>query len=339
MILPLQVLAYVCVWVTCVEGQIAVPLDHYIPQVHLKRFNSPSLNGCMYAIRKSDQLFFTPRAQDVCRVEEGSTNAYLSEKRAIEEFLRAIEPNYNRSVDKILANQIDQECIYTIAGFVAYVINCSPGGMRIHSELMKGMLQVQIAKLDAQGKLSLPPRELGQGTISDLIENGGLEITVDRKYPQAIGISQILIHTSAFGNFHWEILANEIEDSPFFTSDYPVAVEPSSHPRILNRVIPLAPNLAVKIKPQLGIDRSDVDFSFPSFRCRVRHLSRADVIKINRLLVRCAEDLVFFRDHKPWIANFINKNRKYHVKTLPEETNLSGGTYLLGVMKVVETGV
>ena len=37
-----------------------MPLDHYIPQVHLKKFYSPVLGERMYAIRKSDLKCFTP---------------------------------------------------------------------------------------------------------------------------------------------------------------------------------------------------------------------------------------------------------------------------------------
>jgi hypothetical protein len=49
-------------------------LDHYVSQVHLKNFYSPAMNGLMYAIRKSDLKRFPTKSQDVCRIEEGSTN-------------------------------------------------------------------------------------------------------------------------------------------------------------------------------------------------------------------------------------------------------------------------
>jgi hypothetical protein len=73
-------------------------LDHYISQVQLNNFNSPTLGGLMYAIRKSDLKRFPTKSQDVCRIEEGSTNAYLTKDRAIEEFLKDVEPRYNASL-------------------------------------------------------------------------------------------------------------------------------------------------------------------------------------------------------------------------------------------------
>jgi hypothetical protein len=69
-------------------------LDHDVSQVHLKNFYSPVLDGLMYAIRKSDLKRFPTKSRDVCRVEEGSTNAYLTQNRAIEEFLKEVEPRY-----------------------------------------------------------------------------------------------------------------------------------------------------------------------------------------------------------------------------------------------------
>jgi hypothetical protein len=54
-----------------------MPFDHYISQVHLKNFNSPVLDGLIYAIRKSDLKRFRTKSQDVCRIEDGSTNAFL----------------------------------------------------------------------------------------------------------------------------------------------------------------------------------------------------------------------------------------------------------------------
>jgi hypothetical protein len=67
-------------------------LDHYVSQIHLKQFYSPALENRLYAIRKTDMKLFTPRAEDVCRIPNGNTNAYLQTPRAIEEFLKEHPP-------------------------------------------------------------------------------------------------------------------------------------------------------------------------------------------------------------------------------------------------------
>jgi hypothetical protein len=76
---------------------------------------------------------FKCNSQSVCRIENNSTNAYLTKDRAIEEFLLGVEPKYNAAVAKLRDDKIDEECIQVIAGFVSYLTCCCRAAMRIHS--------------------------------------------------------------------------------------------------------------------------------------------------------------------------------------------------------------
>jgi hypothetical protein len=312
-----------------------MPLDHYISQVHLKKFNSPALGDRMHAVRKSDLKAFTPNSRVVCVVNDGSTNAYLLEDRAIENFLETIEPKYNSALEKLADQKIDQECIYTIAGFVAYVISCSPAGMRIHSEPLKSTVETTAAMMDAAGLLPPPPPELAGVSLTQLLQQGAVQVKIDTKYPQAMGISSILERTATFGNFRWEILLNDFGDSPFFTSDFPAAIEKTGDPRILNRIVPLAPNLALRIRPNLSLERGQADFSFRNFGFRTRRVSRQEVMNLNCLIVRCAEDMVFYRDDHPWILPFIAKNRHYRIEPHTHELRTAEGTLLISTLRVI----
>lgn len=306
-----------------------MPLDHYIPQVHLRKFHSPALGNRVYAIRKSDLKVFTPRSEDVCRILDGSTNAYLLKDRAIEDFLKTIEPKYRAALDKLIAGEIDNTCIYTIAGFVAFVISCSPASMRIGSGPLKSIVETTGAIMEAQGLLPPPPPQLGDTTFTKLLRDGAVKVTIDPKYPQALAISSILERTALFGNFKWEILHNDFDDSPFFTSDFPAAIEKADDPRILNRIVPLAPNLALRIKPEFTLDKDRLDFSFTNFGYRSRKVGRKEIVKLNCLIVRCAEDSVFYRDDHPWVRPFITKNRHYHIE--PHTQRLTTPTGILQV--------
>ena len=197
-----------------------MPLDHYISQVHLKKFYSPALRDCLYAIRKSDLKSFPAHSRDVCRTIDGSTNAYLKQDRVIEEFLKTIEPKYDAALEKLAGGAIDYECVYTIAGFIAYIICCSPAGMRIKSGHLKSLVETEAKVRQARGRFPNPPEEF-EG--ANLVER--LQVNVDHKFPQAIGISAIPRLTAIFGNFRWEILINDFDHSPFFTSDFPGPVE------------------------------------------------------------------------------------------------------------------
>lgn len=302
-----------------------MPLDHYVSQVLLKIFCSPILGDRMYAIRKSDLNTFTPNSKVVCGINDGSTNTYLRKDRAIEEFLETIEPNYNGALDKLIAGNIDATCIYTIAGFIAYVVTCSPAGMRIQSGPLKGTLEIESAMMDAQGLMPPAPAALGGASLTELLQSGAVEWTIDPKYPQAIGISSILQLTAMFGNFKWEVLHNENDGSPFFTSD----------PRVLNRIVPLAPKLALRIMPDITLDKDRSDFSFANFEPRTRTIDHAELVTLNCLIVRLAEETVFYRDNHPWVQPFIAKNRNNRIEPHTHNLTTSTGTLQISTQRVV----
>jgi hypothetical protein len=312
-----------------------MPLDHYIPQVHLKNFYSPVLGDRMYAMRKSDLKSFTPNSKSVCGINDGSTNAYLKEDRSIEEFLKTIEPEYNGALAKLIEDKIDKQCIYTISGFVAYVVSCSPAGMRIQSGPLKSIVETVAATMEARGQIPPPPKELGAESLVELLRTGVVEVKVDPKFPQAVGISSIHRSLAIFGNFRWDILLNDFNHSPFFTSDFPAAIEETRDPRIINRIVPLAPNLAIRIRPDLTIDKDLADFSFANFNCRRRSISQNEAVEFNRLIVRCAEDTVFYRDDLAWVQRFIAKNRHYRVEPSISKQPTRNGSLLGSRLRIV----
>jgi len=313
-----------------------VPLDHYISQVYLRNFYSPKLGKLMYAIRKSDLRAFTPDAKSVCRIEDGSTNAYLKKNRLVEEFLKEIEPKFNKALAHLQDDNIDSECIYVMAGFIAYVLSCSPASMRIQSEPLRGLVEETTRLLDSSGSFPPPPPELGGKSLTELIQKKEVLIDIDGKFPQALAIANILCLTKLFGNFKWEILINPFKDSPFFTSDFPIAIEKTATPGLLNRIVPLSPSVAVRIRADRSIDEERVDFTFSRFQRSRRNLSLSKVASINKLIVRCAETTVFFRDNHDWVRKFIKKNANYRIEPEVMKIPLARGNALWSVQYISE---
>jgi Protein of unknown function (DUF4238) len=312
-------------------------LDHYVSQVHLRRFYSPILKNRMHAMRKSDLKTFEPRAQDVCRIEEGSTNAYLRDQRAIEEFLVLVEPCYNRSIDLLRGNACDKQAIFCIAGFISYILACSPAAMRFFSDPLRASVLATATILEKGGELPRAPASLGGKSIVDLVESGHISLDIDPKYPQALGINSILGWVSVFGNSRWEILLNTNNDAAFFTSDFPVGFERGVDPRVVNKIVPLAPDLAVRICPDITLSGAAQDLNFTKLRTRLRSLSRQEAIEVNRLLVRCAEDAVFYKDDHPWVQSFVEKNRHFRIEGVTERIPSGTGFLNLSTQKVVST--
>ena len=310
-----------------------MPLDHYVSQVHLRNFYSPA--NRLFAIRKSDLKHFPPRSEDVCRIEDGSTNAYLKNDRAIEDFLRDVEPKYNTALAKLREDKIDMECIYTVAGFAAYVASCAPAAMRIHTEPLKATLEATALLLDQQGVFGKAPASLGGKSMTELLADGTVHFAVDEKYPQALGINSIIHHVSVWGNSRWEILHNDDPDTQFLTSDFPVAIELRPD-RVVNRLVPLAPGLAVRIIPDIQLSRSKPDLSFAGFRHRHRTPNRTEAVEINRLIVKCAEDIVFSHDERNWIAGFVAKHRHCRIETVTDRIPYGTGFMTLPRQRIIE---
>ena len=304
-----------------------MPLDHFVSQVHLRRFNSPELGDRFHAIRKRDLRYFTPNSKSVCRIEGGSSNPYLSEERSIEEFLRQVEPNYNRAVERIIDDEIDPETIYTIAGFVAYVLACSPAAMRQHSTWLALYVKQFATEMDKRGIVPPAPEELENRRLSDLLDDGTVRVEIDPKYPQSMGIAQIVQQTHIFGNAPWHILRNDNKDAPFFTSDFPIATV-RQNGRTATRIVPLCPTLGVAITPNAETVRSPIDLTFKGFKRTSQILRRHDAVNINRQIVRAAESEVYFSNYMRWVDRFVRDNANYRTEIAASTRRDSGRPYI-----------
>jgi hypothetical protein len=198
----------------------------------------------------------------------------------------------------------------------------------------RSIVETNAAMMEARGALPPPPAELGGVTLTELLRDGAVETTIDPKFPQAIGIQSILRIVGLFGNFKWEILSNHSAESPFFTSDFPVAIESTDEPWILNRIVPLAPTLALRIRPDPTVDRNALDLTFSGFGYRRRDLGRDEVTRLNRLIVRCAEETVFYRDHHAWVRPFVAKNRHYRIQPDTHRIATLNGTLLVSTQRI-----
>ncbi len=282
----------------------------------------------MHAIRKEDLKGFTPDASSVCRIPDGNSNRYLRETRKIEEFLRGIEPKYNEAVANFTRKVFDPTSIYVLAGYAAYVISCSPAAMRLQSPIISSLVEETHKRHDASAAIPVPPPDLAGASLTEQLNDRDLEVHTDPKFPQAFSIASILQNTIGLGNFSWDVLINTFGDSPFFTSDYPVAIEKAGDFQMIDRILPLSPGVAVRLRPQTVENEALQNYKFSRFRGRVLHLSRQEAIWINRSLVRSAESMVFYRDPLAWIPKFVAKNAKYRIEPKTLRITERGSTLL-----------
>jgi hypothetical protein len=106
----------------------------------------------------------------------------------------------------------------------------------------------------------------------------------------------------------------------------------------VNRIVPLAPDLAVRILPDVTRARTKPDLTFSGFRYRRVRLARTDVSALNRLIVQCAEDMVFHRDAHAWIPRFVSTNRHYRIECVTSRVPHGTGIMNVATQRVVATG-
>jgi hypothetical protein len=170
--------------------------------------------------------------------------------------------------------------------------------------------------------------------MTELLADGTMTFDVDPKFPQAIGVTAVTNHVSVFGNSAWEVLHNDEADSPFFTSDYPVAIETFDLNTPINRVVPLAPDIAIRIQPDIRLSRMPPDLSFAKFKASMHKLTRTEVTDINRTIVQCTEDLVLYRDDRTWIESFVTKNFRYRVEPVTQALKYNGGNMIVTTQRI-----
>jgi hypothetical protein len=310
-------------------------LDHFVSQVHLKNFYSPALGGKkMYGTKKRTMDTFPCGSEDVCRIPDGNTNNYLEEQRVVEEFLKQIEPSYNRAVSILRDGEIDADAIFTVAGFASYILTSAPAAMRLNSHWLAKTVESTAVLMDKMGKVPPPPEVLGGKSITELFEKGKIRVDIDGKYPQALGVTTILDRTLLFGNANWDILINEEPDSPFFTSDFPLAIEPSEDPRILSRLLPLAPDLSVRIRPKMEHHQLDGPINFHNFRFRRYRAKRSEIREINKRIIQCAEEQVYYRDAYDWVIPFIKKHAGYWIEPVTERIPAASGELIWSSLRI-----
>jgi hypothetical protein len=51
--------------------------------------------------------------------------------------------------------------------------------------------------------------------------------------------------------------------------------------------------------------------------------------------VRCAEDLIFFRDDRDWIEGFVSKNRRYRIEPVTHKLPHGTGHLLVSTLRIL----
>jgi hypothetical protein len=99
------------------------------------------------------------------------------------------------------------------------------------------------------------------------------------------------------------------------------------------QVIPLAPDIAIRITPDPSSVREQ-DLSFARMRFRTMRPKLAKIQELNKLIVQSAEELVFFRDDLYWIPDFVARNRDFRVEPITNTIPADTGYYVVATQRI-----
>lgn len=308
-----------------------MPKDHYVAQTYLKHFLDPKLGNLLHAYDKKGLKHFTARTRDICYAHDWDTNPYFQDQRAIDKYLKVIEPKWNYGVTDIHNLLKYEEIKYFMAGYIAVLVSCTPTSIRTLTHATEEMIasagNILACQMQQYPERFPDSKPLPPDIFEQIMAAGGLKAKVDPKHTHARTMQNLLDLQWHFYKSPWMILDNETEN-PFLTSDYPVAYYYSKpQARIPYRFVPICPRYAILIKPSLDkADRKSPKEPFDKYP-----ITETDICSIrpkfpkilNKLTIQGAERFIISAYDTPWIMKLVKKYKNWKMDSgtvrLPHE--------------------
>lgn len=289
--------------------------DHFVARTYLKHFGNAA-SGQLHGYRKSDGAQFPCWPKDVCREWDGDLNsAWLTRyPDLLGQFRKIFEPLWNTAVEALLCGACPPDHRLAIAGYVANLMTCTPAWRRVGVQLYNDHAAacLSFAKRMQEkhgGNPNLPVDGIA------MLETGQIKLDHDPDFVKAVVTRQLL--DSAWMIYHqdWVVLANPT-DYPFLTSDNPVAIEQVADVRRPpTRFVALTPKLGLLVRavrtklPAIALELS------PMGQVSRRTVDATAAKRLNRLVARCAEDLVLSSTNSSAVATLVRNAARFRVET------------------------
>lgn len=306
--------------------------DHYVSQTYLKGFTNA--DGLLLPYYKGSP---TPGGKatlpkSVCFESDGDSNKCFQDPRILDSYLPQFENPWKENVDHLRAHAIDYLAKYQMSGYIAFLRACTPTSKRIGQELIRAVLRPTVLETAQRVLNDHPPSDPATvDMIQDAIHRKEIDVDIDREFPHAIGISNLLKSTARLFNGEWHVLINNTT-VPFVTSDNPAVVYyHGGKYELATLYIPVAPDIAVMIRADL----EDRVIQFPiaegSFSERDQFaVPKARYIDIfNELIIKAAEKRIFSNARHTWIEDKVLEFGKWRMETVATEIMENGGTLII----------
>ena len=300
--------------------------DHFVAQTYLKHFGDAKAGGILHAYRKPDGAQFQCWPKDVCHEWDGDLNPLILDRpELLGDYRKIFEPQWNPAIGKMLIHRLSANDKFVIAAYMANLMVCTPAWRRVGQEMYgQNIVSTLSVKNEVKQQTGQPDEMLAQGL--EMIKTGAIRVEVDANHIKATTTRKLLVYACLAYNLDWLIKVNET-DQPYLTSDNPVAMRFSGRPfDPLTRLFPVTPRVSLEVtydpKKLPRIEMDDVPAIMNSPPRGAVHRSRAQegyVRMVNRMVVQCAESLVFSSRPDVGAGKLVSKYATYRVESEPVE--------------------
>lgn len=290
--------------------------DHFAAVTYLKHFSDPAKSGLLYGYRK-DGKSFPCKPEHVCHEWRGDYNdSDAAVPRLLGDYREMFEPYWNEALSDIEGGSTDRSVKFSLAGYIANLMTCTPAWRRINIEMKNTFLRRRLIDEKNSRDLAVEDPELHQSI--QMIEAGEIKIETAPDDVRATVTRQLLFHTLWIYNEDWLLISNR-SGHPFVTSDNPVAiVSPRPQNARTTRIVPLTPKLCVQFGYSHShftpTDPGDIPRLLalpPAGKIRRRQCSPTEARTINTHIIKAAEDLVLSSTLDEKIGAVTNRYRRY----------------------------
>lgn len=293
-----------------------MPRDHYIAETYLKHFLGN--DGFLHVYRKSDGKYFPARPRDICHEWDGDIiQEFLANPNLLGEYRNLFEPAWNPAVAQLASGRVSREDKLAISGYLANLLVCTPAWRRIsikgNNANLLHTLKVHDALNTKHGKPDIKIKE-----ALAALDSGQFKLDTKPDFIRAICARHLMQYAWIFYNSNWLILRNDTATG-FITSDNPAAFDDpgpwrGQQPR-LPRHFPITPGLCVSCDMTLA-ERHDSkpNFSLPPLGTVTATNARpAEVKRVNKAIVLCAEDFVILSQKTPSLEALTRKYATWRI--------------------------
>lgn len=301
--------------------------DHFVARTYLKNFSLPQKPGLVNLIRKSNlQRLNDVHVGDICHKKDWSTNEYfVGQERIVEQYLAFYEPNWPTCVDVLRSSGFDFKTKANMAGYIAYLIACTPTAARIAHISTEESAQLAYDIIERRLRQEVSP-ELREKIDRFEKEHGRPKMLVKDDFPKAIGIQGLLKYQKLLLSSRWVILRNETT-VPYLTSDNPVCRKYENARGECDLYCPITPEIAILI---------ETSKEEPTDHDGLALISEQGVQMFNELMVKSAEDMVIFGENEK-VDALVQKFQDWQVGVMILKIPEGNGITLITQQKAMKT--